>query len=92
MNAAPLTLAAKRNQLLATIARERTTLALSLQAWQQPLAVVDFARSLGQFVRRHPVAVALGVAALRWAVPKRLHGLRKGLGRGARVLAMFRAI
>ena len=56
------TLAEQRTQLLERIAAERGAMTASLTVWRQPMAWVDLGRSVGRFVRAHPLAVAAGYA------------------------------
>ena len=59
---------AKRTQLLARAAVQRERLAVQLQAWETPLALVDKSIAAARYVRRHPqwiIAAALLFAVLR---------------------------
>lgn len=73
-------LAARRQQLVALSAAQRSTLAYDLEPWRARLALVDQGVAAIRYVRRHPVLMmggALVVAALR---PRRIgKWLQRGL-------------
>ena len=72
MKASQATLAEQRTHLLERIAVERGAMTASLTVWRQPLAWVDLGRSVGRFVRAHPIAVAAGYALARLVLPRPL--------------------
>ena len=73
-------LAARRQQLVALSAAQRSTLAYDLAPWRARLALVDQGVAAIRYVRRHPVLMmggALVFAALR---PRRIgKWLQRGL-------------
>ena len=86
MSTSRIRLAQRRAQLLRRITDERATMAVSLQVWRQPLAVLDVARSAAHFVRMHPLAVAVGLGVLRLVLPRRLICFSTLWGAGRRLV------
>lgn len=54
----------RREQLVARVAKQRTTLAQNIEPWRVPLARVDQGLVALRFVRSHPAIGIVGVAAL----------------------------
>ncbi len=87
MKASHASLAQRRHGLLEKIAAERRMMATALVLWRQPLALIDLATSSGRFMRRHPLAVALGCAAFRVVLHYPLARLGMAWWYGRRVIS-----
>ena len=61
----------RRERLLAKAAVQREEVALLLEPWHAPLAVVDRGVAVAAYVREHPSIVIVAVAALVLLSPKR---------------------
>ena len=55
--------ARRKERLIALCEGQRMLVAQTFQRWEEPARVVDRAWSVVQFLRLHPVALALAVAA-----------------------------
>jgi hypothetical protein len=82
MNGKLLEIALRRERLIAQAAQQRTTLARTVQTWRRPLALADQGLAALRYLKRHPIWVVGGVAAI---VALRPRGVGKWLGRGLTV-------
>jgi len=70
----------RRERLIARSAVQRVELARELAPWSAPIALIERGLTGIGWLRRHPVAIAIGVAVMVVIRPRRfLGGVRQGM-------------
>lgn len=89
MNAKLVEIALRRERLIADTARQRAALQQTAQVWRGPLAVADRGVAALRYLKRHPIWLVGGVAAVVLLYPR---GMQKWLARGWAAYSIVRKL